>query len=200
MKIAIQIGTNNGNDEFFNICKEEKFDQIYLIEPNKNLSTKIHEKYYGLPYKLFDIAIVPREDMRVAKLYLLNKDGTHNSLIKRKSHPIRQKVQVLPYDIVKCMTFSSFCNMIQITKIELLYIDIEGLDDEIILSIDFNKIKIQKLIWELWDHDDDDEDKLFKTGTEIQNKVKEKLLDAKYKISQPLTTWDATNLCAIKEN
>lgn len=199
MRTAVQIGTNNGNDEFFQICKKENFDKIYLIEPNYFLYPLIQKQYYGMPYEYYSCAINPKDINGSVELYTFSENGAHNSLSKRKSHPIRQQGKDVPYEVVPCLTFSQFCEVGRINEIELLYIDTEGLDDEIILSIPFDKINIQKIIWEFWDHDDDDENGVYQTGTKVQTQVKEKLLGLNYKISNPIKGLDAYNLCAVKE-
>ena len=40
MKTFVQIGTNDGNDEFNEIVKEENPDLIILVEPNEKLNEK----------------------------------------------------------------------------------------------------------------------------------------------------------------
>ena len=40
-KIFVQIGTNNGNDRFIQLVKNEKPDMVILVEPNKSLLDEI---------------------------------------------------------------------------------------------------------------------------------------------------------------
>jgi FkbM family methyltransferase len=196
MKIAFQIGTNNANDDFIKIVKRDKFDKVYLVEPLRRLKTQIEEAYREIPHELFSVAISPRLDVNYAKLYDMSKNGSHDSLVKRKSHPIREIVNDLAYSIVPCLTFNALCGAIGIKEIELLCIDTEGLDDEIILSIDFDKIKIKTIIWEMWIHEDDDEDGIFHTGPSVNEKAKAKLIALGYKLTP---YQDGANMIATKE-
>jgi len=190
MKIAVQAGTNSANDFFFNICKEEKFDFVYLIEPLLRLNRVIHDCYIDFQHRICNYAISTKSG--VAKLYEFSYNGGHNSLIKRKSHPLSRENKQINSILVPCMTFDSFCKRNNITEIELLCMDLEGLDDEILLSIDFDNIHIKKIIWENWDHDDDDENGVFQTGTEIKGESKALLEKYGYIIKE----YDARNFCA----
>ena len=195
MKIAIQIGTNCANDFFIDICKENKFDMIYLIEPTRRFNKIIHEKYNDLNHTISNIAITPY-DIKTAKLYKMHESGEMDSLIKRKSHPVRESGKELDYIIVPCTTINAFCKENNIEIIDLLCMDIEGLDDEILMSIDFNTITIKKIIWEYWNHDDDDENNVYRTGSVIQKEVREKLKHEKYIINN--YGHDMRDLCATR--
>lgn len=194
MKIAIQIGTSTAIDAFFNICETEKFDMIYLIEPQVQYNDSIKLQYNKYRYKIFNVAITS-QDVKTCKLYKMGECGGHYSLIKRKSYPNRKMKDKILYQIVSCITFNEFCEINKIQSVDLLCIDTEGLDDEILMSIDFNKAYIKKIIWEYWDHDNDDECGIYNTGHKIQMQVRNKLLKKGYAIS----FLDNVNLCAIKE-
>jgi hypothetical protein len=59
-----------------------------------------------------------------------------------------------------------------------LQIDTEGLDYEIVNSINFEEIKINTLIFEVWSYIEDDLNNVYRTGEEFLNKDKlEKLYD-----------------------
>ena len=48
------------------------------------------------------------------------------------------------------MTFNDLCDKYEIRHIDFLQIDTEGYDAEIIKSIDFTKIKIDTIKYEIW--------------------------------------------------
>jgi hypothetical protein len=127
----------------------------------------------------------------VAKLYKFNEEETHSSLIKRTSHPDG----LLEDKIVSCMTFNKFCEENDISNIDLLCIDTEGLDCEIILSINLDKVNVKKIIWEHWAHDSDDGNNLYKTGINVLMETCHKLNISGYVLSY----YDEGNLCAVKE-
>ena len=164
MKTYIQIGSNIGNDDFqkeIEFLTEPSF--IILVEPNIRLLNELKSNYESLKTKhkiiFCDRAISLKE--QETKLYIYLESG-HSSLIKRKSHmrPIEEMS-------VKSITFNDLCETFSINEIELLQIDTEGLDYEIVNSIDFSQIKINKLIFELWGHPDDDLNGVYRTGYEF---------------------------------
>ena len=129
---------------------------------------------------------------RMVPLYKFNEEGTHSSLINRKSYPDRK--DVAEYKYVSCVTFNDFCKMNDLQEIELLCIDTEGLDTEILLSIDYDAINIKKIIWEKWGHDNDDKNDIYNTGNKILEDVKQLLTNKNYTIGE----YDADNWEAVK--
>jgi len=178
--IAVQIGTNRADDFFYSICREKKFDMIYLIEPLTRFNDVVHKYYDSFKHKICNIAIKPKH-ITEALLYELNDEGTHNSLIKRKSHPEWIDKEP-PHQIVPSITFDEFCIENGITEIELLCIDTEGLDCEILLSIDFDKVNIKEIIWEVWSFENDDGDGIFRTGLNVLVDVCHKLNQLGYEV------------------
>ena len=59
-------------------------------------------------------------------------------------------------DVVKqqlpCMTLNSLCEKHNITQVDFLKIDTEGYDCHIINSIDFKKLHISFILFEMWEH------------------------------------------------
>ena len=78
---------------------------------------------------------------------------------------------------ISCITFEYFCEHENITKIDYLSIDTEGLDYEILLSIMIDKVEIDEIVFEVWPYDNDDRDNNYQTGPTILQKVLEKYGD-----------------------
>jgi FkbM family methyltransferase len=176
MKKYIQIGANIGNDDFqkeIEALSEKSF--ILLVEPNPKLIDELKLNYKLLASK-HEIAFLNKaittKDQEDAKLYIYQESG-HSSLIRRKSHMI--PLEEIGVDAIK---FNTLCEIYNIDEVELLQIDTEGLDYEIVNSIEFSKIKIHTLIFECWGHPDDDLNKIYRTGADFLEKdVKNKLLE-----------------------
>ena len=67
---------------------------------------------------------------------------------KGKIHDMKNVVkQQLP-----CMTLNSLCEKHNITQVDFLKIDAEGYDCHIINSIDFKKLHISFILFEMWGH------------------------------------------------
>ena len=89
---------------------------------------------------------------------------------------------------IQYLTFTDLVNKYSITSIEMLQIDVEGAEYQILNSIDFTKILIQKIIFE-YKHFDG----TFKEGPKLKL-IKEKLVNSNYL----LTVLDNENILAEK--
>lgn len=163
MKTFIQIGTNNGNDEFNSIVRQETPNLVILIEPNSNLNNQIIENYSRLSDQIDkdvncvieNICITTKSGpckLVIPKNEVISDDGNRYSYTD-------VHFSLLPMDDwgeefitleVDGITFSELCEKYSVTEIEYLQIDTEGFDTQIILSIDFDKIKIKKIKYEIW--------------------------------------------------
>jgi FkbM family methyltransferase len=168
MDVYVQIGSNVGNDHFQKIIENTKDkSKIILIEPNIDLLKELSENYKELNDKHeiiisnFGISLTNE----FLEFYLYTDISGHSSIIRRKSHPpdIFKKI--------KTISFNEFCEKLLIKDIECLYIDTEGLDYEILNSIDFSKINIQTIYFEKWGFDNDDLNEKYRTGPEFLKSV-----------------------------
>jgi len=174
LKTYLQIGANVGNDEFYDIIQKlDERCQVILVEPNQDLIPLLQESYKLLKDK--HNIIVCNKAISIIEgqvtFFKYSSSSGHSSLVKRKSHQV-------PADTctVEAITFNNLCKMYNIQEIEYLYIDTEGLDYEIINSINFEEIKINNICFEEWPHEQDDLNHNFKTGrlfleTEVKPKI-----------------------------
>jgi FkbM family methyltransferase len=173
MKTYIQIGSNVGEDDFYKKIEflTEK-SRVILIEPNNDLIQTLEKNYTSLKER-HEIIICNKAistNNNQTYLYKYTSDG-HSSLINRRSH--QQVTEILP---IEAITFNKLCEVYQIQEVEYLCMDTEGLDYEIIISIDFEKVKINSICFEVWDHEFDDLNNKFQTGnTFFLEQVKPKL-------------------------
>ena len=77
---------------------------------------------------------------------------------------------------IQYLSFSNLIEKYSISSIDLLQIDVEGAEFEILNSIDFKKIKINKIIFEFKHFDG-----TFKEGPKL-NSIKEKLIKFNYQL------------------
>ena len=155
MKTLIQIGTNVGSDDFQSRCnKLTEFSKIILIEPHEKLNESIKRNYFDLLDKheiiIVNKAIVPNEEIKEVELYYIeNKEG-FSSLINRKSFLLNQK------KIVESISLNSLLDSMNLKEVSELHIDAEGLDYEILLSLDLVKYNIELITCEIWPYSKDD--------------------------------------------
>ena len=79
---------------------------------------------------------------------------------------------------IQYLTFSDLIDMYSVGSIDLLQIDVEGAEFEILNSIDFEKIKINKIIFEFKHFDG-----TFKEGPKLKL-IKEKLIKFNYQLKE----------------
>jgi FkbM family methyltransferase len=159
-KIYIQIGSNVGGDDFFEkIKKISEPSSVHLIEPNVSLHTQLIDCYSDLKQHdihFHEIGISSKTQQTVLNLYT---ESGHSSIINRRSH--QQKTSEM---IISCKSFMDFCADNEITEIEYLCIDTEGLDYDILSSIDLNIVSIKEIIFEEWPYENDDLNETYSTG------------------------------------
>lgn len=194
MKIAVQIGTNDARDEIFPRISKSGYDKIYLIEPHVKCNDSIRQVYAGENYEIINAAITIYPDMKETELYLFSDNGQHDSLLFRKEHYWRDEKETIETITVPCMTFMQFCEQKGITEIDNLFIDTEGLDSQIVQSIDFDCVSIRKIRWERWIHSDDDENNRYRSGRDIEVRTIADLIKKGYDVKKE----DDANFIAIK--
>jgi len=160
-KIFFQIGTNNGNDMFRDLIKQEKPDLVILIEPNKTLINQIKTNYKDVKNVIiYNNAIYYNND-ELVELYIPAKKGIIGTKADNGMTYSTGHFSLLPMndwgekdDMVKItaksITFDEICKVNNITNIEYLQIDTEGFDCEIIKMIDLKKYKIKQIRFEKW--------------------------------------------------
>jgi FkbM family methyltransferase len=172
--IFIQIGTNDGNDNFNKLVALYKPKHVILVEPNYELYQKIVNNYHAISQHtrvtIINKCIYQNDDETVS-LFIPAKDGIygnpgvqpervqgnlvysnkHFSLLPmndwgEKKHMIELKS--------KSVSFSTLCKSFDISSIDYLQIDTEGYDSEIINMIDFSSITIKVIRYEIWPFDE----------------------------------------------
>jgi FkbM family methyltransferase len=220
--VFIQIGTNDGDDNFRKLIIKHKPKKVILVEPNKDLITKI-EKNYNCVKNICDVQIVNKavyiNDNKEVSLFIPAKNGVYG---KKGVQPERKQgnhkythhhFSLLPMNDwgekkhmieikSNSVTFDSLCQKYNIKDIDYLQIDTEGFDSEIIKSIDFNKFNIKTLRYEKWDFDTECFSKYHnenkeKYGINGMRKIKEKLTN--YNLSD-IKDKDGRDILAVKKN
>lgn len=170
MKNFVQIGANDGNDEFRTYTESiSEESNIYLFEPNPNLIPVLQQSYSNSIHKvnIFNMAIGPVASGDI-ELNVYDHSGL-SSMINRKSYGnSHRKISI------SCITFDDFCKHENISKIDYLSVDTEGLDYEILLSIMLDKVEIDEIVFEVWPYDNDDMDDNYQTGPSVLQQVLDK--------------------------
>jgi FkbM family methyltransferase len=222
-KLFVQIGTNNGKDNFRLLVAKYKPKKVVLIEPNINLIPEI-EKNYSQLKKYMEIIIINKaifeKNDQLISLFIPAKDGIYG---KSGVQPERKEgnyiynnkhFSILPMNDwgdkknmieikSKTITFNQLITNLNISNIDYLQIDTEGYDCEIIKSINLEKINIKFLRYEKWNFDINCFDKYHKDnkhkyGVNGMNTIKELLIKNNYELID-IKDKDGNDILAIKK-
>jgi FkbM family methyltransferase len=154
MKI-IQIGANSGKDHVFDFIKD-KYEQLtlaVLIEPIPFIISDLEKQYHEFKDKIYieNIAISHEDNLENMVLYYL-KDSNYEVTSFSKEHVIIHRPPDSNFSIeemeVPCLTVNQILEKYNLSDLDYLYIDTEGLDVYIISSINFEKYDIKNIIFE----------------------------------------------------
>lgn len=155
----IQIGANKGSnscndgpDDFFNLVKDLNINNLILVEPLEVHIQALSERYSNFKnFKIENVAISPDKNKQELDFFYHENDG-----------PLYLVASTDPYHITKhgfssegikkitvpCLTIEKLFDKHRLTTIDILCIDTEGLDGDILKSIDFSRFKIKEIYFE----------------------------------------------------
>jgi FkbM family methyltransferase len=186
--IVVQIGVNRGNDDLTEIIKDKNIKKLILVEP-LNIHNDHIQQCYSWVKKLYieniAIGLTPQDDDMISFYYHIS-DGPEfqvasidkNHVAKHYGWDYSGIVEIK----VKSMSLNNLFKKYKLSKIDVLFIDAEGIDDLIIKSIDFSNYDIKKIYFE----------NLHITHKDIYEFLKEK----NYKITQSVGT---NGWCSLAE-
>ena len=145
-----RAGCRDGFTEFIKKLPREKIKQIILVEPNPLNIPLLRECWKD--YKeaiIYEFAIVPKNiKNKILELYYCPKDEPNYQVASiNKEHVQKhygEHCELKKFDI-HTNHLENLINNITNEEIELLALDIEGIDAEVILDLNFNNIKIKFL-------------------------------------------------------
>ncbi len=150
MKTLIQLGCNTGSD-ILDFVKASDYDFILLVDANpfcieaaKNLFKNVQNVYY-------DVQAISAEAKPVTFYiphYEIHKTSAHSSL--SKSHVLKHghDEQMMKEIQMQSITFNDLMKRHSLSSVDRLYIDCEGEDVPIVLSIDFTSFQINYIKYE----------------------------------------------------
>ena len=146
-KVMVQIGTNNGRDEFNTVVRKFKASKTILVEPDDRHNLAVANYYKGVDnVHLENVAITEGGEELV-------------QLVTPAPLDLTQCYSLLPMDDwgddfdtieVPGISFNALCEKYGVTDVHYLQIDTEGYDVEILKAIDFEKINIDIIKFENW--------------------------------------------------
>ena len=159
-----QLGVCQSNDDVYEYIRDNKLnpDLLVLIEPMSIHNETIWDAYKGLDcidldnVKLENVAITTQPTGDVSFYYHPNDFGnpaTSASFEVASTDPMHlvkhgYKINELVELKVPSTTMDRLFDKYNVTDIDLLAVDTEGMDDTILKSIDYNKFNIKTIIFE----------------------------------------------------
>lgn len=149
MKI-VQLGSSTGNDHVTELIKDKQLEFLYLVEANKLNLERLQECYKNYEKCIIDnIAIVDNKESETIKLYYSTGDANNGYQISslnhhHVSHYERQKENIKFFE-VECYTLEEYLDSKNIKELDYLFIDIEGVDADVILKFNFEKYNIKNI-------------------------------------------------------
>lgn len=146
---AVQLGVWHANDDFFEAVKRSgEIEQLVLVEPFEEHQQIINDCYKDYSFELVQKAIVV-DDTPEVTMYISGDNGgfgavssTSEQHIKKHGVPVEGSRQI------PAITLPRLLDERGLTEIDLMAIDIEGMDQNVITSLDLNKYKIKRIVYE----------------------------------------------------
>jgi len=149
IKYVMQLGTYNGDDRFKKICNYLKNAEIILVEANDKHNQDIIDNYKNIidnnKIILINKAIV-LDNYEQDTIDFYNYENDQQSSIIKNGSIIDENCN---YEILKVNTikFNDILKNYNFYNLELLMIDLEGLDYELLMDIDFSHIPNLKYLF-----------------------------------------------------
>jgi len=155
----IQIGTNKANDDVTVIVEQYSsvLNKFITVEPLFVHHQDIKECYKNIPQLIIEeIAVTPTPTKEKLNFYYHKEDGPGFEVASTNKEHILKHIIYNPKLTedgivelkVDCLTLNQLFEKHDLINIDVLYIDAEGLDFELIKSIDFDKFNIVNIIYE----------------------------------------------------
>jgi hypothetical protein len=157
MKV-VQIGTGCAWDDLSDIIKDQPVEILILVEPLRVHNTSIRECYkhvknkhvLNLAISTEDLTISTEEGEKVIFYHHLDDGPRFEVAGTSKEHIIKHGLD--PDRIVQSNVGSIRINQLlekyHLNMLDILYIDAEGMDDDIIKDLDLGKYLVKKIYFE----------------------------------------------------
>jgi FkbM family methyltransferase len=147
----IQLGTCVGNDDLTKLIGDTQPDILILVEPMLIHNEKITECYGTVKNKHIENISISVSDEEEMSFFYHENDGPMYEVSSTNINHITKH----GYDTkgikelkVKCIRINNLFKKFNLKKIDILFIDTEGIDDLIIKDIDFNSFEINEIYFE----------------------------------------------------
>lgn len=157
---VVQLGTNLAFDSLTPIIIEnkERLNKFIAVEPLVMLHESIKKCYNEIPQLIIESDVITTKDTdELIRFYYHLDDGPGYGISSTdKSHILKhawcnpllgneERIEELKLSQI---SLNSLLEKHELNEIDFLFIDVEGLDSDLIKSIDFSKFNIKHIIYE----------------------------------------------------
>jgi FkbM family methyltransferase len=146
----VQLGANRGNDHVTDIVRANPIEFLLLVEPHPVAAKLLRECYAGTPIaQIEEVAIVSVPTDNTVDFFYVDVPNPNYELSSlKKSHLHKHGVSEdsIKYIQVRCSTLYQLFQKYAVYNLDYLFMDIEGAEEDIIMSLNFNEYDI-KHIW-----------------------------------------------------
>lgn len=147
----VQIGCNDGKDHVLDFClkNRESIEEIHLIEPNPEALEDCKQTYSNFNQAKFHNLAIVTNNLESISLYVPQGKSCNGHASTFTNHLTAHGHADFNTINVSATSLAEFFDSYKITKCDRLYIDAEGLDSNIILSLDVQKYRIARIEFEV---------------------------------------------------
>ncbi len=153
----VQIGTNRAYDDVTALVRDYGVDTLILVEPLVMHHSIIEECYKDIENKHIEsLAITDDVNLKELTFYYHKEDSPGFEVAGlSKQHILKHAVfnPKLTEDgivelVIPCTTLNDLLAKYNLSTVNVLYIDVEGMDDKLIYSLDLDRFNIINIIYE----------------------------------------------------
>jgi hypothetical protein len=147
----VQLGVCVGNDDLTHIIDKKQPDILILVEPMSIHNEKIYKCYDWVENLILENISITTDNQTEMSFYYHENDGPLYEVASNNiNHILKHGYSLIGIKEikVKSMSINDLFEKHKLNKIDILFIDTEGIDDLIIKSIDFNKFEINEIYFE----------------------------------------------------
>ena len=152
----VQVGASNANDACYRFVKDKDIELGVSVEPMGEMADLAEECYEGIDnIHMERVAIVDDDGLEkysdgYIPIYYYWPNTAFNSVFSdhTKSFNKDGSLGELKSFLAPIMTINQLFEKYSIKELDYLFVDVEGLDGDVIKSIDLDKYKIKEIIYE----------------------------------------------------
>jgi len=141
-KVIVQLGACNGKDH----VRQFKDEELYLVEPNLQHIESLQEQYPDST--IVTNAIVPLDNIGTVTMWYSNLDGPKYEVTSLDKYHILDHgypEESLESFTTDGITLDELLDAFELKKVDILFLDIEGVEEKVLLEFPFEKYDITEL-------------------------------------------------------